>query len=123
MSGARTRTATIGLLLFALAFTVFRASPRGQLYDSKYALVVAHQLAHHATLDLGDLARRAESGASQRRGLLSTSEGKQLRSTGAERPIPRQSSRGGPRALRSSCCPSFHPKRHRHRRWPPPRGR
>jgi len=60
MSGARTRTATIGLLLFALAFTVFRASPRGQLYDSKYALVVAHQLAHHATLDLGDLARRAE---------------------------------------------------------------
>jgi hypothetical protein len=54
------RTATVCLLLFGMAFVVFRVSPRGQLYDSKYALLISHQLASRGTLDLGDLARRAE---------------------------------------------------------------
>jgi hypothetical protein len=48
------------LLLFGLAFVVFRVSPRGQLYDSKYTLLVSHQIASRGTLDLGDLARQAE---------------------------------------------------------------
>ena len=34
----------MGLGLFLIAMLVFRPSPRGQIYDSSYALLVSHQL-------------------------------------------------------------------------------
>lgn len=42
------RTGWISLGLFLFAMLVFRASPRGQIYDSSYALLVSHQLVQHA---------------------------------------------------------------------------
>jgi hypothetical protein len=48
MEAVVSRTGWIGLVLFLFAMLVFRASPRGQIYDSSYALLVSHQLIHHA---------------------------------------------------------------------------
>jgi hypothetical protein len=38
------RTGLVIVALFVVALGVFRASPRGQLYDSRYTLLVAHRL-------------------------------------------------------------------------------
>jgi len=38
--------------LFAIALVVFRASPRGQLYDSRYTLLVAHRIVADGALAL-----------------------------------------------------------------------
>ncbi len=48
------RTGWICLGLFLFAMLVFRASPRGQLYDSSYALLVSHQLITRADPSLDD---------------------------------------------------------------------
>lgn len=42
------------MLLFLVAFVVFRASPRGQLYDSRYALLVSHLLVSEGDPRLDD---------------------------------------------------------------------
>lgn len=46
------RTAWIGVGLFLIALVVFRASPRGQLYDSRFTLLVAHRIVTSGQLAL-----------------------------------------------------------------------
>ena len=43
------------ILIFVACFAIYRVSPRGQLYDSRYTLAVASQLAAHGRPDLDAL--------------------------------------------------------------------